>query len=244
MGHPSVLLIIPARLASTRLPGKALIDVAGRPMVVRVLEQAAAAALGPVVVATDSQRIAAVVTASGGVAVLTRADHVSGSDRVQEAADSVDPDQKTDIIINVQGDMPTIAPASIRAVLAPLEDPEVEIATTAAEITTPAARSNPHVVKAVGSRVGDRRLRALYFTRATAPWGEGPLYQHFGVYAFRRAALKRFVALPRSPLEEREQLEQLRAIEAAMRVDIAIVPTAPPEVNTAEDLETVRAALR
>jgi 3-deoxy-manno-octulosonate cytidylyltransferase (CMP-KDO synthetase) len=240
----SVLVIIPARLKSRRLAEKPLADIGGRAMIVRVLERATAAGIGPVLVATDSAKIAAAVSAAGGTAMLTREDHASGSDRVHEAAELIDPKHHASIVLNVQGDMPTIAPETIRAVLEPLEDPQVDIATAAAEIRDAAARSNPHVVKAVGSPIGARRLRALYFTRATAPWGNGPLYQHFGLYAFRRAALARFVALPPSTLERREQLEQLRAMEAAMRIDIALVDAAPPEVNTPEDLEPVRAGLR
>ena len=175
---------------------------------------------------------------------MTRGDHESGSDRVHEAADLIDPERGASIVVNVQGDMPSFEPGAIAAALGPLADPQVDIATTAAEIRDPAARDNPHFVKVVGSPVATNRLRALYFTRATAPWGEGPLYHHFGLYAFRRNALGRFVALPPSALERRERLEQLRALEAGMRIDVAIVDRAPPEVNTPEDLETVRAAMR
>jgi 3-deoxy-manno-octulosonate cytidylyltransferase (CMP-KDO synthetase) len=244
MADSRVLVIIPARFASSRLPGKPLADIGGRPMVVHVLERATAADVGPVIVATDDENIAAAVTAAGGRAMLTRADHPSGSDRAQEAAELFDPDGRVSIVLNLQGDMPMIAPASIQAVLGPLQDPQVDIATAAAEICEPTARDNPNVVKVVGSPIGAGRLRALYFTRATAPWGEGPLYHHLGLYAFRREALRRFVALPPSTLEQREQLEQLRALEAAMRVDVTMLDRAPLEVNTAEDLETVRAVLR
>jgi len=244
MAASDVLVIIPARLASTRLPGKPLVDISGRPMIVHVWERARAAGIGPVVVATDAAEVVSVVTAAGGRAVLTSDTHPSGSDRVQEAADLVDPDGRIGIAVNVQGDMPTVDPAAIRAVLGPLADPQVDIATTAAEIFDPATRTDPNSVKVVGSPVGPDRLRALYFTRATAPWGEGPLYHHFGLYAFRRPALKRFVALPPSTLELREKLEQLRALEAGMRIDVAIVARAPSEVNVPEDLEPARAALR
>jgi 3-deoxy-manno-octulosonate cytidylyltransferase (CMP-KDO synthetase) len=239
-----VLVLIPARMASTRLPGKPLADICGRPMIVHVLERATAAAVGPVAVATDSEAIVAAVTKAGGRAVMTRGDHESGSDRVHEAADLVDPQRTASIVVNVQGDMPSLAPDAIAAALRLLADPEVDIATAAAEIRDPSARDNLNFVKVVGSPVSPDRLRALYFTRATAPWGEGPLYHHFGLYAFRREALARFVALPPSSLERRERLEQLRALEAGMRIDVAIVDRAPPEVNTPEDLELLRTAMR
>ena len=239
-----VLVVIPARMASTRLPGKPLADLCGKPMVVHVLERASAAAVGPVAVATDSEEIVAAVAKAGGRAVMTRGDHQSGSDRVHEAAGLIDPERRARIVVNLQGDMPSIEPGAIAAALRPLGDAQVDIATTAAEIRDPAARENPNFVKVVGSPVANTRLRALYFTRATAPWGEGPLYHHFGLYAFRREALDRFVALPPSPLERREKLEQLRALEAGMRIDVAIVDRAPPEVNTPEDLDWVRASMR
>jgi 3-deoxy-manno-octulosonate cytidylyltransferase (CMP-KDO synthetase) len=238
-----VLILIPARLASTRLPGKPLAEIAGLPMIVHVLRRAEATALGPVVVATDSPEIAAAVDKSGGRAVLTRSDHASGSDRIFEALGKVDPAGRAQIVVNVQGDLPTVAPAVIAASLAPLADPAVDIATLAAEIVKPAERSNPNVVKVVGTPVAPSRLRALYFTRATAPAGDGPLYHHIGLYAYRRAALERFVKLPPSTLEQREKLEQLRALEAGMRIDVAIVDTVPLGVDTPEDLETARAVL-
>jgi len=244
MAAGDVLVLIPARMASRRLPGKPLADLCGRPMIVHVLERAMAAAVGPVVVATDSAEIIAAVSKAGGRAVMTRSDHESGSDRVQEAADLIDPERHAAIVVNVQGDMPSFEPGAIAAALRPLADPQVAIATTAAEIRDPAARDNPNFVKVVGSPVAVDRLRALYFTRATAPWGEGPLYHHFGLYAFRRDALGRFVALQPSTLERREKLEQLRALEAGMRIDVAIVDRAPPEVNTPEDLDWVRASMR
>jgi 3-deoxy-manno-octulosonate cytidylyltransferase (CMP-KDO synthetase) len=238
-----ILILIPARMASTRLPGKPLAEIAGLPMIVHVLRRAEAAALGAVVVATDSPQIAAAVDKSGGRAVLTRADHSSGSDRIFEALGKVDPAGRAELIVNVQGDLPTIAPAAIAASLKPLADPAVDIATLAAEIVKPAERTNPNVVKVVGTPAGPSRLRALYFTRATAPTGDGPLYHHIGLYAYRRAALERFVKLPPSTLEQREKLEQLRALEAGMRIDVAIVDTVPLGVDTPEDLETARAML-
>ncbi len=240
MSSSSTLILIPARMAATRLPGKPLLDIAGLPMVVQVLRRAEAAGIGPVAVATDTDEIAAVVKAHGGQVVMTRADHPSGSDRIAEALGTLDPDGKVEIVINVQGDVPTIQPDSIRAVLAPLADPQVEIATLAAEIHSDEEATNPNVVKVIGSPLAPRRLRALYFTRATAPWGDGPRYHHIGLYAYRRAALQRFIALPPSPLEQRERLEQLRAIEAGMRIDVGLVDEVPRGVDTPADLETAR----
>jgi 3-deoxy-manno-octulosonate cytidylyltransferase (CMP-KDO synthetase) len=235
-----ILILIPARMASSRLPGKPLADIAGEPMVLHVMRRAQAAQLGPVVVATDSEAIAACVEKAGGRAVMTRADHVSGSDRIFEALDVADPRRRAAVIVNVQGDLPTLAPGDIAAAIGPLADPAVDIATLAAEITRTDERADPNVVKVVGTPVAAGRLRALYFTRATAPAGEGPLYHHIGVYAFRRAALARFVALPPSPLERRERLEQLRALEAGMRIDVTLVASVPLGVDTAEDLERAR----
>jgi 3-deoxy-manno-octulosonate cytidylyltransferase (CMP-KDO synthetase) len=239
-----VLILIPARMASTRLPGKPLAEIAGQPMIVQVMRRAQAAAVGPVVVATDDPAIATVVEKAGGRAVMTQPGHPSGSDRVFEALGTVDPGGRTRIVVNVQGDLPTLAPADLAAALAPLDDPAVDIATLAAEIKNPLERDNPNVVKVIGTPVAPGRLRALYFTRATAPSGEGPLYHHIGLYAYRRAALERFVALPPSPLERRERLEQLRALESGMRIDVTLVDTIPLGVDTAEDLETARAMLR
>jgi 3-deoxy-manno-octulosonate cytidylyltransferase (CMP-KDO synthetase) len=246
----SVVILIPARMASTRLPGKPLADIAGRPMIAHVLNRATEAGLGPVFVATDSEEIAIAVEKAGGRAVMTRADHASGSDRIFEAMGLIG--VGADIVVNVQGDLPTIDPAEIRAALAALNDPAVDIATLAAEIRRPEERTDPNVVKVVGTPVrydgkgdaGDAaQLRALYFTRATAPFGDGPLYHHIGLYAYRRAALEKFVRLPASPLEQREKLEQLRALEAGMRIDVAIVRTVPLGVDTPHDLETARAML-
>ena len=238
-----VLILIPARMASHRLPGKPLADIAGEPMIVHVMRRAQAAQLGPVVIATDSEAIAACVEKAGGRAVMTRADHASGSDRIFEALDVADPERRAGIIVNVQGDLPTIAPADIAAAIVPLADPAVDIATLAAEISRPDEATNPNVVKVVGTPIAERRLRALYFTRATAPAGEGPLYHHIGLYAFRREALTRFVGLAPSPLERREKLEQLRALEAGMRIDVALVDSAPLGVDTPEDLDRARTLL-
>jgi 3-deoxy-manno-octulosonate cytidylyltransferase (CMP-KDO synthetase) len=238
-----VLVLIPARMASTRLPGKPLADIAGQPMIVHVLRRAEEARIGAVAVATDSEPVFAAVEKAGGRAVMTRADHVSGSDRIFEALTQIDPAARARIVVNVQGDLPTLAPGDLKAALKPLDDPAVDIATLAAEISKAEERDNPNVVKVVGSPVAPKRLRALYFTRATAPAGDGPLYHHIGLYAYRRAALARFVKLKPSPLEQRERLEQLRALEAGMRIDVAVVDTVPLGVDTPEDLEAARAAL-
>jgi 3-deoxy-manno-octulosonate cytidylyltransferase (CMP-KDO synthetase) len=243
MINPRILVLIPARMAATRLPGKPLLEMAGLPMIVHVLRRAEAAGVGRVAVATDTAEIASIVTAYGGKAVMTRADHPSGSDRIFEALGVLDPNGEVEIVVNLQGDFPTIGADNIRDVLTPLTDPKVDIATLAAEIHTEEEATNPNVVKAVGSVVGPRRLRALYFTRATAPHGEGPRYHHIGVYAYRRAALERFVRLPPSPLERQEKLEQLRALEAGMRIDIGIVDSVPRGVDTPADLETTRQIL-
>jgi len=238
-----VLILIPARMASVRLPGKPLADIAGEPMIVHVMRRAQAAAVGAVVVATDSEPVAACVKKSGGRAVMTRADHVSGSDRIFEALQTADPEGRAGIIVNVQGDLPTLAPADVAAAIAPLADPAVDIGTLAAVITRAEERNNPNVVKVVGTPISASRLRALYFTRAQAPFGDGPLYHHIGLYAYRRAALARFVALPPSPLEQREKLEQLRALEAGMRIDVAIVDSVPLGVDTPQELERAREIL-
>jgi 3-deoxy-manno-octulosonate cytidylyltransferase (CMP-KDO synthetase) len=243
MTEPRILVLIPARMAATRLPGKPLLDIGGLPMIVHVLRRAQATGIGRVAVATDTPEIATVVTAHGFEAVMTRADHPSGSDRIYEALGKLDPGRETEIVINLQGDFPTILPGNIRDVLAPLADPAVDIATLAAEIHTEEEALNPNVVKVIGSPITPKRLRALYFTRATAPWGDGPRYHHIGLYAYRRAALERFVALAPSVLEQREKLEQLRAIEAGMRIDVTIVDTVPRGVDTPADLETARRAL-
>lgn len=237
------LVLVPARMASTRLPGKPLADIAGLPMIVQVVNRAREAAIGRVVVATDDERVRAEVERHGGEAVMTDINHQSGSDRIWEAVTLLDPDGKYKFIVNVQGDLPTIEPALIADCLDTLAGSIADIATLAAVITDEAERTNPNVVKAVGTGIGENRMRALYFTRATAPWGEGDLYHHIGLYAYRRDALERFVGLKPSPLEMRERLEQLRALEAGMRIDIAIVDTVPLGVDTPHDLEKARAML-
>jgi len=243
MTKTRALVLIPARMAATRLPGKPLLDIAGLPMIVHVLRRAEAAGIGRVAVATDTPEIAAAVTAHGGEAVMTRPDHPSGSDRIYEALCKLDPEGQIEAIVNVQGDLPTIPPQDVRAALALLEDPGVDIGTLTAEIRKDEEHTNPSVVKLVGSPLGGKRLRALYFTRATAPYGDGPRYHHIGLYAYRRAALERFVTLPPSTLERQEKLEQLRALEAGMRIDAAIVDSVPLGVDTTADLETARQML-
>ncbi|MGH6674010.1 MAG: 3-deoxy-manno-octulosonate cytidylyltransferase [Xanthobacteraceae bacterium] len=237
------LILIPARLAATRLPGKPLADIAGEPMIVHVWRRAMEANAGPVWVATDSLAIAQAVEKAGGAVAMTRSDHASGTDRIHEAAEKIDPHRKAEVVVNVQGDEPLLEPASLATAVSLLGERDVDIGTLAAEIRDDRARSDPHVVKVVGTPVGPDRLRALYFTRVAAPYGDGPFYHHIGLYAFRRAALDRFVALAPSSLEKREKLEQLRALEAGMRIDVAIVDTVPLGVDTAEDLEKVRAML-
>ncbi len=241
-GNP--IIVIPARMASTRLAGKPLADIHGQAMIVHVWRRARDADLGPVVVACAEAEIAAAVEAAGGRAVMTRADHPSGSDRVYEALGVIDAKERHDAVINVQGDLPTIDPAAIRAVLAPLDDPAVDIATLVAAIGDPGEARDPDVVKAAvsfgdGATVG----RALYFSRHAVPAGDGPLYHHIGIYAYRRQALERFVALPPGVLERRERLEQLRALEDGMRIDAALVDTVPLGVDTPADLERARRML-
>jgi 3-deoxy-manno-octulosonate cytidylyltransferase (CMP-KDO synthetase) len=237
------IVVIPARMAATRLPDKPMADIHGEPMIVHVWRRAVAAGIGEVVVATDSPVIAEAVARAGGRAQMTRPDHPSGTDRVHEAVSALDPTGLHDAVVNVQGDLPTIEPATIRAALVPLMDPAVDVATLVAAITRPEERSAPQVVKMVGSELAPGRFRCLYFTRATAPWGEGPLWHHIGLYAWRRAALARFVALPPSGLERREKLEQLRALEAGMRIEAMAVNAMPLGVDTPEDLDRAREML-
>lgn len=240
----SPIILIPARLASTRLPNKPLADIAGAPMIVQVMRRSEEAGIGRVVIAAAEQEIVDAVEEAGGEAVLTDPDLPSGSDRVFEALNAVDPDGKHDVILNVQGDLPTLDPTIIKAALTVLETTSADISTLVAEITNPEEKTNPNVVKAVLSMAdGARAGRALYFTRATAPANDGPLYHHIGLYGYRREALARFVALPPSPLEVREKLEQLRALEAGMRIDAALVDTVPLGVDTPADLEKARVEL-
>jgi len=238
------IVVIPARMASTRLPGKPLADIGGVPMIVRVWRQAVAAKVGPVVVAAAEREIAAAIESAGGRAVLTVQDLPSGSDRIFAALGAADPAQDHDVVVNLQGDLPALDPQAIRTVVDALAASGADIATLAVEIDDPADYDNPNVAKPVIAwDVGGRRGRALYFTRARAPWGDGPLYHHIGIYAFTRASLARFVALPPSPLERREKLEQLRALEAGMTIAVARVDEVPLSVDTPADLEKARKLL-
>ena len=261
-----VLILIPARMASTRLPGKPLADIAGKPMIVHVLDRAQEAKAGAVVVATNSEPVFAAVEKAGGRAVMTRADHVSGSDRIYEALEQIDPDRRARIVVNVQGDLPTLSPGDLKAALKPLADPAVDIATLAAEMRTDYEWTSPSVVKVTGKWLGPSHIEAKVFTRTVAPeikelqertaerkfaptpgevyaFAAPKFFHHIGVYAYRRQALERFVQLPPSAREKRENLEQLRALDDGMRIDAVIVDSVPLGVDTPEDLETARRAL-
>jgi 3-deoxy-manno-octulosonate cytidylyltransferase (CMP-KDO synthetase) len=233
------IIVIPARLGSTRSPRKALQPIGGKPVVVHVLERALEAMLGPAAVATDSPEIAAAVEAAGGTAIVTERDHLCGTDRIGEALEQLDPSGAHDVVVNLQGDLPFLAPTAIRKALALLDDCDADVATLAAP-AAPEDAGDPNSVKLIGAHLAPNRLRALYFTRACAPFGEGPRYKHIGLYAFRRTAFERFVRLPPSPLELRERLEQLRALEAGMRIDAALLDKAAPSVDTDRDLEELR----
>lgn len=240
------LIVIPARMASTRLPGKPLADLCGEPMIVHVWRRAIEADVGPVVVACAEPEIATSIQQAGGLALLTPPDLPSGSDRVWHAVQQFDPEGRHPVIINVQGDLPTLDPSLIRAALEPLHDEQVDIATLVAPVSDPEERTSPDVVKAITALPVSGQpsvARALAFTRATAPWGDGPLWHHIGLYAYRREALERFVSLPPSPLERREKLEQLRALEYGMRIDCVRVQTVPLGVDTSADLEKARSIL-
>lgn len=238
MTHP--LILIPARLASTRLPNKPLAQIGDAPMIVQVWRRAMEAKLGEVVVACDSDAIAEAITKAGGKAVLTDPALPSGSDRIYQALQKIDPQKKHDVIINLQGDMPTLDPSIISKAVAHLNNTSFDITTLAAEIRDESEKNDPAVVKAVIAASG----QALYFSRATVPSGDGPLYHHIGLYAYRRAALEKFIALLPSPLEKREKLEQLRALEAGMRIGVTIVDTVPLGVDTPETLEKARRIIK
>jgi 3-deoxy-manno-octulosonate cytidylyltransferase (CMP-KDO synthetase) len=239
---PDTIIFIPARLASTRLPGKPLADLHGAPMIVHVMRRAEAARIGDVIVATDSEAVASAVEKAGGRAVMTRSDHASGSDRIYEALEAVDPEHRIETVVNVQGDLPTLEADDIRAALKPLADRSVDIATLAAVITDPVERTNPNVVKVAGRAIAPGRLHATTFTRENAQ-GPGPHYHHIGLYAYRRGALERFVKLPPSARERHERLEQLRALDNGMRIDAMVVKSVPLGVDTPEDLEKARKLL-
>ncbi len=235
------IVVIPARLASTRLPGKPLALIGGRAMILHVMDRAREAGIGPVAAACAEAEIAEVVRAGGGVAVLTDPALPSGSDRVQAALAVLDPEGRHDVVVNLQGDLPAIPGADVRAVLMPLADPAVDIGTLVTPVLTAEDAAAPQVVKAACAFApGQAVARALYFSRVAVPSGEGPLWHHIGVYAYRRAALARFVALPEGELERRERLEQLRALEAGMRIGCARVVSAPFGVDTPADLARAR----
>ena len=240
MKNHSPIIVIPARMQATRLPGKPLAEINGRPMIAHVIDRAKEADIGPVVVAAAENEIAEAAAQYGAKAVLTDPDLPSGSDRIKAALDSLDKDRKHDIVINVQGDIPTISPLSIRAALTPLEEPSVDISTLVAAIKNQKELLNPNVVKAVLAASG----RALYFSRALVPTGSGPVYHHIGLYGYRRKALERFVQLQPSPLELRERLEQLRALEDGMVISAAVVNDIPLGVDDLDDLERARVQLK
>lgn len=236
------IILIPARMAATRLPGKPLADIGGLPMIVRVLRQAEAAAVGPVAVAAGDAEIVEAVRAAGGMAVLTDPELPSGSDRIQAALELLDPDGKHDAVINLQGDMPFVDAPVIAACAALLgAAPGCDVATVVASEASPADRSNPDVVKAILAMEPDGRAgRALYFTRSTL-YGDGPVWRHIGIYGYRRAALERFNTTPPSPLERREKLEQLRGLEMGLSYWAAVADAAPISVDNPADLEAARA---
>jgi len=218
------IVLIPARMASTRLPGKPMALIDGEPMIVQVWRRAVESFKGEIVVACDSDAIAEAITRAGGRAVLTDADLPSGSDRIYQALQKIDPEKNHDVVINLQGDMPTLDTSLVAQVLKLMENSEVDIGTLAAVIRDERERGDAAVVKVVTNYQlpVTSKGRALYFSRATIPHGDGPLYHHIGIYAYRREALEHFVTLPPSPLEKREKLEQLRALEAGMRIDVAM----------------------
>jgi 3-deoxy-manno-octulosonate cytidylyltransferase (CMP-KDO synthetase) len=241
------IILIPARMASTRLPNKPLADIHGKPMIVHVMNRALESGLGRVVIACAEAEIKTAIEKEGGEAVLTNPDLPSGSDRILAALKAIDASGNHDVVINVQGDLPTLDPKLIRTAADLLKNEDVAIGTLGAVIVKDAEKTNPNVVKAIAEidfGKNQKAGRALYFTRTTAPSGEGPLLHHIGLYTYQRSALERFVASPPSALEKRERLEQLRALSLGMRIDIAVVDTVPLGVDTPEDLEAARQALR
>ena len=239
------VVLIPARLAATRLPDKPLLPIAGVPMIVHVWRRAVEADLGPVVVACAEQVIADAVRAAGGEAVLTDPALPSGTDRIHQALGRLDPERRYELVVNVQGDLPVLEPAALRRVVEPIRLLGTDMGTLASPTEDEEERANPNVVKAVASFTEDDPTlgRALYFTRATAPTGPGPVWHHIGIYAYTRAALERFATLRPSPLERRERLEQLRALENGMTIGVRLVDTVPFGVDTPADLERARAIL-
>ncbi|MBV9552241.1 MAG: 3-deoxy-manno-octulosonate cytidylyltransferase [Alphaproteobacteria bacterium] len=240
------IVMIPSRLASTRLPGKPLADIAGEPMIVRVWRKAVAASVGPVVVACGDREIAAAIAAAGGRAVLTEPELPTGSDRIAAALAALDPLRRHDAVINVQGDLPALDPAAVRLAAEGLADPAIDIATLGAVILDPAALADTAVNKVVAGFADPAGwARAVYFSKAVVPWGDGPYYEHIGLYAYRREALERFVSLPQGVLERRERLEQLRALEDGMAMAVALIEPARlgVQVDTPADLARARALL-
>jgi len=241
------IILIPARLAASRLPSKPLAQMGGMPMIVHVWRRAVAAEVGPVVVACGDQAIADAVETAGGRAVMTNPGHPTGSDRIHAAIAQLDPDRTFDAVINVQGDLPLLDPAAVRVAFAGLADPEIDIATLAAVIEDQAALADTSVNKVVAGFIDPSQpARALYFSKAIVPWGEGPHYEHIGLYAYRREALERFVGLPRGVLEQRERLEQLRALEAGMHISVSLIEAdrLGVQVDTPADLARARELFR
>ena len=241
------IILIPARLAARRLPGKPLADIAGAPMIVHVWRRAVAAEVGPVVVACGDRAIADAVEAAGGSAVMTDPQLPTGSDRIHQAIAYLDPDRSFDAVINVQGDLPLLDPAAVRVAFTGLTDPETDIATLAAVIKDESLLADTSVNKVVAGFADPARpARALYFSKAIVPWGNGPHYEHIGLYVYRREALERFVGLPRGVLEQREHLEQLRALEAGMRISVSLIEAdrLGVQVDTPADLARARALFR
>lgn len=239
------IVLIPARMAATRLPGKPLADIGGLPMIVRVLRQAQAANVGPVAVAAGDPEIVAAVEQAGGRAVLTDPDLPSGSDRIVAALAVLDPDRRHDVVVNLQGDIPFLAPGVVTAVtdLLALRS-ECDIATVMVAEADRAERTNPDIPKVVAAMAPDgRSARALYFTRSEL-YGDAPVWLHHGIYGFRRAALEAFTAAPPSALETRERLEQLRALELGLSIWAAVIDEAPISVDNPADLERARAYAR
>jgi len=239
------IILIPARMASTRLPGKPLADIGGKPMIVHVMERALEADMGPVYVACGEEEIANAIDAVGGNAIITEADHQSGTDRIKEALEIIDSKGEFDTVINLQGDLPTLQPNIVHDVLAPIKKGDFDMATLVHEISDEEEEQNPNVVKAVISlNKDDNSLgKALYFSRSPVPYGNAVCYHHIGIYAFKRDALEKFTSLPQSPLEKSEKLEQLRALENDMTIGVSVVNTVPFGVDTEEDLERARALL-
>lgn len=240
---PNTLVLIPARMASTRLPGKPLAMIGDKPMIIHVADRSREAGYGEPVVATDSQEIMDVCAAHRTKSVMTRDDHPSGSDRIFEALETLDPAGKVDLVVNVQGDLPTLDPEIIRTAVALMDEPSVDIGTLATVITDVDEMTNPDTPRAVSTPITPDHHRALYFTRGIAPYGDGPVYHHIGLYVYRRDVLARFVSMPPSTLEKREKLEQLRALEAGMRIDVGIVGGVPLGVDTPADLDRARQML-